>query len=179
MGLSFADQTGRRGSALRACIVAAGLGLALAALVAVAKTTRESLRQGERFALRFTEIDCQPLPPLPRDELLAEVQYLSGLPDRLSLLDEDLAQRLADAFARHPCVMRVERVEIVRPRQVRVWLEYRKPVLAVPLDGGLRAVDRDGVLLPITTATDGLPVFRGRAQPPAGPAGTRWGDPAV
>jgi hypothetical protein len=160
-------------------VAAAGLGIFLAVLVAVGKATRDSLRQDERFGVVLAEIDCQPSPPMPRGEFLAEVQYLAGIPDRLSLLDEELAQRLAEIFARHPWVRRVERVEIARPRQIQVQLEYRTAALAVPVDGKLRAVDSEGVLLPVNAQTEGVPVFQGQAEPPAGPAGTRWGDPAV
>jgi len=51
--------------------------------------------------------------------------------------------------------------------------------LAVSFDGQMRAVDANGILLPATASTDGLPVYSGKAPPPAGPAGTRWGDKTV
>lgn len=163
-------------ASLSVCLVVC---LVVGALVAVGRATREGLRRDDRFTVGFAAIDCQPPPPLAREEFLAEVQYLAGLPESLSLLDEELSRRLAEAFARHPWVRRVERVDLARPGRVRVRLEYRKPTLAVPVDGTLRAVDREGVLLPIDAGVEGLPVFRGSAAPPAGPAGTRWGDPAV
>ena len=61
----------------------------------------------------------------------------------------------------------------------RIALTYRTPVLAVPVAGAVRAVDRHGVLLPKSARTEGLPVFKEKAAPPTGPAGTRWGDEAV
>jgi hypothetical protein len=73
----------------------------------------------------------------------------------------------------------VAEVTVASPRQVHVRLVFRTPVLAVPLGTTLRAVDAGGVLLPAQAATEGLPVFQGRANPPVGPAGSRWGDPAV
>src|SRR5205085_1645284 len=76
----------------------------------------------------------------PRTEepgaFLGEVQYLGGLPERLALLDDDLPGRLAEAFARHPWVEKVERVEVVPPGRVRARLTYRTPVLAVWLIEG-------------------------------------------
>jgi hypothetical protein len=60
-----------------------------------------------------------------------------------------------------------------------VQLRYRTPVLAVPRGEALRAVDEQGVLLPATAATEGLPVFRGRASGHIGPEGTVWNDPAL
>ena len=37
----------------------------------------------------------------------------------------------------------------------------------------------EGILLPKWARTDGLPVYRGKAAAPTGPAGRRWGDPGV
>jgi hypothetical protein len=67
-------------------------------------------------------------------------------------------------------------VEVVPPRQVRVRLSYRIPVLAVPYQGQTRVVDGRAVLLPASTKAAGLPVFRSRVASPGGKAGTTWGD---
>jgi hypothetical protein len=162
---------------LLAPVLAAGL--VVLGLIAAGRAARKHLRDADRFTTAFTDIDCVPPPGQGRQDFLSEVRYLAGLPDRLTLLDEDLPARLADAFARHPWVEKVARVERVPPRQVRVRLTYRTPVLAVPQSGQLRAVDRFGILLPATAAVQGLPVFPGDAPAPAGPAGTPWGDAAV
>src|SRR5262249_15720330 len=114
-----------------------------------------------------------------REDFLGEVRYLSEFPSRLRLLEKGLASRLADAFARHPWVEKVERVEVLPLRQVRVRLVYRQPVLAVPHAGQLRAGDRMGVLRPVTASVEGLPIYRGSPRSPSGPAGTPWGDEAV
>jgi hypothetical protein len=168
-----------RGWAVRGLALALGLGLLLALLLAVSRAARERLRQDARYTTTFAAIDCQPPPPVPRAEFLAEVQYLADMPDQLYHLDEGLARRLAEVFARHPWVARVERVAVVSGRPVQVRLAFLTPVLAVVLDGRKRAVDREGVLLPAKAVTDGLPVFAGRVVAPAGPAGTRWGDAAI
>src|SRR5271166_3363494 len=102
--------------------------------IAVGQRASEGLRHRGRFAFAFADIDCLPAPPVSRADFLSEVQYLSGLPDELLLPDEDLAGRLATAFAAHPLVAAVERVEAL-PRQVRVTLTYRTGVLAVPVEG--------------------------------------------
>jgi hypothetical protein len=177
--------------------------LLLAGLIVLGRAARDALRPQERYAVAFGDIDCEPPPGEERAAFLGEVQYLAGLPERLPVLDEDLPARLAEAFARHPWVEKVERVEVVPPGRVRARLAYRTPVLAVLLHGeaqdgrapliealssrGLgahgallpaRAVDRDGTLLPAGAPLAGLPIFYG-APPPAGPAGSPWGDRAV
>jgi hypothetical protein len=155
------------------------VGCFLAGLIWLGKLALEQVRGWDRYTASFRDIDCLPPPGKGRGAFLDEVQYLSGMPDRLRLLDGRLARRLAGAFARHPRVARVVRVELSPPRRIHVELLYRTPVLAIPLAGRLRAVDSHGVLLPGDTATKGLPLFTGTAAPPKGPAGTRWGDPAV
>lgn len=156
-----------------------GAGLFLLGLVVLGRFAREQLAESERYTILFTEIECLPPPPgLAPSAFLSEVQYLAALPDHVRLLDDDLARQIVGAFLRHPWVERVERVT-PRPRQLQVWLVYRTPVLAVPVGGQLRAVDAHGVLLPANADVTGLPVFAGTARPPAGAAGTLWGDAAV
>jgi hypothetical protein len=155
----------------------AGAALMLA-VIAGGRWARERLR-GEGVA--FADIDCPPPPERTREDFLTEVQYLSGLPDRLDALSGDAPQRLAEAFARHPWVEEVKRVEVGPERRIKADLVYRTPVLAVPLKDGkaLRAVDRHGVLLPGGRQALKVPRFAGQPKPPAGPPGARWGDEGV
>jgi hypothetical protein len=158
----------------------------VAALIGVGRLARAGLCQGERYTVAFADIDCPPPPGQERGDFLGEVQYLAGLPDRVSPLEDDLAERLHQAFGRHPWTATVTRVEVALPRQVRVELVYRTPVLGVPLPAsphtaGSRLVDRDGVLLPVRAAATGIPILvhRESLNNPAGPAGTHWGDATV
>jgi hypothetical protein len=72
----------------------------------------------------------------------------------LKLLDRDLVEKIAGAFAMHPWVAEVIRVEKRHPAQVKVDLDYRRPVLVVKLDAagdeGLLFLDEQAVLLPST-----------------------------
>ena len=99
--------------------------LLLAGVITLGEVARDALRQQDRYVVAFADIDCEPPPGQERTAFLNEVQYVGELPERLQLLDDDLAVRLARAFARHPRVEKVLRVEIVPPRQVRVLLVYR------------------------------------------------------
>jgi hypothetical protein len=151
----------------------------LAGLIMVGQWAHERIRGTSRYAVPFADIACTPPPGMARAEFLDEVQYLSRLPAQLGFLDDDLSRNLAAAFADHPWVEKVDGVILQPPRQIQVRLVMRRPVLAVRTPEGLGAVDRQGVRLPRTAATEGLPVFAGEARPPQGPAGTKWGDPAV
>jgi hypothetical protein len=164
---------------VRAAALTAGGLVLLLGWVVLGRQAAIGLRDSDRYTAAFADIACSPPPPIPRDDFLGEVQYLSNLPDRLPLTDETLAARLAAAFALHPLVESVERVEVL-PRPVRVSLNYRTAVLAVPGPDALRTVDGRGILLPLTTSSEGFPRLAGAAvAPPAGSPGKPWGDDRV
>jgi len=183
------------------------VGLLLCGLIWLGAYAREQLREHERFQVAFADIECNPPAPLQRPEFLEEVRYHGRLPERFSIFEDGLSDRLQIGFAQHPWVARVDKVELAAPRSVRVALVYRQPVLAVvvtpdlaakhspPLPVGergrgegladdpaklpLRAVDDQGVLLPKNVPLPrGLPILY-RAPRPGGGAGRPWGDPGV
>ncbi len=162
-------------------------------LVQVGKWTRERVFHLDRYTVSFADIDCPQPPAQDRSQFLSEVQYLGNLPDQFHLLDADLAERLAEAFTRHPWVENVEEVKIVPPKQVQVRVVFRTAVLFVvpPLGGGWNPpkggttnrvdgypVDGHGILLRGPIPSQNLPRFE-TGQAPTGPAGTPWGDAAV
>jgi hypothetical protein len=151
----------------------------VAGLIVAGRWGLERIRGQDRYRISLAELDC-PIPPgLSKSEFVDEVQYLARLPAELKLLDDNLPDLLRAAFAKHAWVEAVDKIEIEPPRQVTVRLRFRTPVLAVPWEGKLRAVDGDGVLLPANAPAEELPRFDGKPKPPQGPAGMRWGDPAV
>src|SRR5262249_24591405 len=99
-------------------------GLALGGLMALGQYFRHHLRGDPRYRFPLAEIECSSPPGLDCAALLSEVQYLCGLPEQVSLLDDSLAERLATAFARHAWVERVVRVEVGPGRRIRVQLEF-------------------------------------------------------
>ncbi len=162
--------------------VVLGVGLFLLGLVVVGQRTRDAISHLDRYTVPFADIDCQPPGGQERAEFFSEVQYLSSLPDQLHLLDDDLAAKLHEAFSRHPWVQKVERVEIVPPGKVQVFLVYRTPVLNVSLSKqkapDIYQVDGQGVLLRAGGPNHELAFFETKNQP-AGPAGTSWEDADV
>ena len=166
-------------AALPLAILAAGL-LLLAAVILVGWLASQALRGQERYRIVFADIDCTPPPHLTRADFLEEVQYFAGMPDAVCVLDDGLPARLSAAFAKHPWVARVEAVEIVAPKRVRVRLTYRTAALRVPGPGAVwEAVDANGVRLPKAAVEDALPELRGDVPPPAGQEGRPWGDDGV
>jgi hypothetical protein len=165
--------------ALKALAVLAVAGLFLGVLVILGRHALAQLHSHDRYFFPFADIDCQPPSHLSRPQFLDEVQYVSGMPDRLPLLEEDLARRLSEAFVLHPWVESVERVVIGPGHKIEVRLVARQAVLGVRYGDKVRAVDRHGVLLPGDGKVDGLPRYAGKARAHSGPAGTSWGDKAV
>lgn len=99
-----------------------------------------------------------------------------------SLLDTTLVAELAQAFAQHPWIASVDRVEKTRQGRIIIQVTYRTPAAVVETHRGLSVVDASGNLLPndlLTKDYDQLPHLRGIQSIPNGPAGTPWGDPLV
>ncbi|MBI2826958.1 MAG: hypothetical protein HYX69_19965 [Planctomycetia bacterium] len=97
--------------------------------------------------------------------------------------DDDLAERIAKAFAVHAWVAKVERVTKRAPARVEVDLVYRRPVLMVEVPGvpgGVFPVDAEGVLLPVgdflADEARRYPRLSGVTTLPAGGVGLPWGD---
>ncbi|MFL5240467.1 MAG: cell division protein FtsQ/DivIB [Gemmataceae bacterium] len=141
------------------------------------RALRDTMRKDPRFLLSFDEIEVSGASKgIDRRKFLAEVKQAGGFPDTLQLLDEDLGDRINNAFARHPWVEEVLRVETLSSHGLRVELLCRTPILAVPQHGPTLAVDGKGILLPREAANDALPIWRGSSSLPLGAPGTLWGD---
>jgi hypothetical protein len=135
------------------------------------------------YWLTLERVEITPLPPWIHSDIRAEVFRDASLDGPLSILAPDLAERISKAFALHPWVAKVRRVQKSHPARVQVELVYRQPVCMVIAPGGPLPVDAEGVLLP---RDDFSPVEISRyphlvniGSMPVGPVGTRWGDPRV
>lgn len=181
LGPMLAQPRGRRA-------VAAGLALAagVAALAATWQRWGRPALDGPEYRLTVDRIEATP-PPDWINTPVVEEAFRHGNLASLSLHDPMLVQRVAEAFALHPWVARVVRVEKRYPTRVRVELEYRRPVAVVPVatrrESGLLLVDAQGVLLPTqdfvsAQARDYLRI-EGIDTLPAGVYGTPWGDRRV
>ena len=68
--------------------------LLLLGVIVGGQYARERLRAHEHVCLVFASLECAPPPGQSREDFLTEVQYWSGLPDRMDLLTNDVPDRL-------------------------------------------------------------------------------------
>lgn len=142
------------------------------------------LTERPEYRVTWNDIKLDPLPEgfVPVD-LLQQVRRRNQLADEFSLLDPQLVPTLAAAFAHHPWIAEIKRVEKSYPPRVDVQVTYRIPVAMVQVKQGAYPIDSQGVLLPpsdfAAADTRKFPVITQVLSNPAGPAGEAWGDPAV
>ena len=120
---------------------------------------------------------------LTAGDVRSEVVRNASLDKPLSILDKDLTQRIALAFAAHPWVAEVVRVEKFHPARVEVKIRYREPVATIVLGSRLLPLDVDGVRLPEENFSQvqlrKMPRIKG-ATPRATPRpGGSWNDPRI
>jgi hypothetical protein len=134
----------------------------------------------EEYWLGLSNVEITPLPPWIHHDVRGEVFRDASLDRPLSILDDDLTDRLAAAFRLHPWVAEVRRVRKYCPARATVDLVFRRPVCMVQVPGGLLPVDITGVLLPSgdfsPLEAGGYPRLVGVETLPVGPPGERWGD---
>ncbi|MEE8450424.1 MAG: hypothetical protein V3R99_00875 [Thermoguttaceae bacterium] len=161
----------------------------------------------ESYLVTLDQIEIAPstLPPEWINTDIREEAFRSVSLDRpLSIMDDDLTERIANAFKLHPWVAKVPRVTKHHPARVRVELIYRRPVCMVEVPGGhvlvdgrMKAVpggcypvDARGVVLPtrdfllpsgdISQAAAGrYPLLINVDTLPMGTVGESWGDARV
>ena len=139
------------------------------------------ISQRPEYRLATREIHLTTTPPywVPAgfvDQVIAK----AGLPETVSLVDEQLTKVIGAAFRLHPWVEKVVRVTKALPAQVDVELVYRAPVAMIQGKQGVYPIDAQGILLPpgdFSTA-DALryPLIVNVNSLPQGQPGEIWGD---
>ena len=143
-----------------------------------------SLASRSEYRLATRQIRLIPAPdgPVPAN-LLDQVREQAKLPRELSLLDEKLASKLADAFAGHPWIAKVVSVRKSYPATVTVEVKYRTPVGMVQVKGGRFPIDASGVVLPPGDfAAEDLkryPTIQGLVSSSSIRPGMAWKDPSL
>jgi hypothetical protein len=139
----------------------------------------------DRYLLAADGIAITPTPEWIAADVRSQVIHNAGLDGRLSILDPGFMKAIENAFALHPWVERVDRIEKRYPPGVDVDVTYRRPVAAIDVPQGaggmLLPVDAHGIHLPADDVPairrEHLPRLMGIAGQP--PVGQRWDDPRV
>ena len=169
--------------------------LAVAALVGAASfiwfSVSERVLSSDDYIVAADDLEITPLPPWIRTKIAQQAfEHLTAAGGRLSIMPDDLTERVAQAFSLHPWVQRVVRVSKHHPARIEVELEYRRPVCMVMVgmsDGskGLYPVDMHGIFLPTADFTSveagQYPCLDlvGIDTAPLGGVGEHWGDERV
>ena len=109
---------------LRCALVLLASALAVWGIVAGGDLARGLLGGQDRYRFEFGTIECRVPVGMERSQFLVEVQYLSGIPERLSILDPNLSETLMLAFSRHPRVESVGEVRIASRTNVSIELKF-------------------------------------------------------
>ena len=127
-------------------------------------------------------VEITPIPDWIHTDIREEAFRDASLDEPLSILDENLVERIARAFSLHPWVEEVRRVRKRHPARLEIDLVYRRPVCMVVVPDGMHTVDIEGVLLPADhfppVEAMQYPRLRGVETTPTSP-GTRWRDVRV
>jgi hypothetical protein len=134
-----------------------------------------------RYLVPISEIQFEAPRYIDKPLLLSEVRLLAGLPERVSSVDPAMQEKLKVAFQRHPWIERVGAVTPLAEGGLSAELDFRIPALAIQIQGeaGLRAVDRSGVLLPVSAPTGALPRLVNTVVKTEIAAGRKHPDPDV
>lgn len=124
-----------------------------------------------------------PQPEWVRSDVIGDAFRTAGRDGPLYLWQDRLCQQLADAFAQHPWVARVERIARSYPARIEVQLQWRRPVCTVLWQQQLFPVDGEGTLLPgadfSAAEAARYPRLLGVSTPPPSVSGARWQDGRV
>lgn len=167
--------------------VSAALALAVLALLAfwnlLWKQAGAQLAIAPRYTLTAESIDLPEPPEWIHHDLRPEILAYLGEIRRVSILDDDLTERIHRAAAAHPWIAAVREVRKTFPARVQIACEYRKPAAMVRVPEGLLPVDAGGVLLPTRDFTPQeaarYPRIEGIETAPSDVAGHPWADPRV
>ena len=163
------------------------VGLGIAATVVVPTLIPQLPRLAFRSEYRLTR-DAVVVTPGPPDWVPATFlsQVIEGdlwPVEGTSVLEKTLVDQIAGAFAAHPWVADVVRVEHRIPARVIIRLKYRRPVAWIEASPRRIPVDVTGLCLPAGdfSASDSgrYPLVRGVVSQPPSATGMAWDDPGL
>jgi len=180
---AIVDALGRRRG--KALVVISVVGLLAWGAQAAWQSAAPIVAARDRYLIPGDQIKMTEPPAWIVADVRNQVIHTAGLDRRLSILDPAFPETVKNAFALHPWIASVDRIEKLVPAGVHVDVTYRKPVAVIENPFGetrlLLPVDNRGVHLPADDVPQirrqYLPRITGIAGQP--PVGQRWEDPRV
>ena len=171
------------GPARPATIIVLLVGLLIGGWYLAWNRVRPHVLSSEAHVVTPEKVTLTELPPWIHSDLRAEGFRAASLDEPLSIMDDNLAERIGNAFSQLPWVARVRRVRKHDGGRVTVDLEYRRPVCMVEVGNSWDPVDAGGVLLPrediSQVQASHYPRLVGIETRPVGAEGEPWGDARV
>ncbi|MGL4419311.1 MAG: hypothetical protein ACRCZF_01480 [Gemmataceae bacterium] len=169
------------GGMARAVVAILLLTLGIGAVVGLGQLLGPKVADDPRYAIPFSNIQCEAPPNTPREVFLSEVRALGGFSEHVATVEPKLLDSLPAAFRRHPWVEEVLSVDPLPKRALRVQLKFRQPILRVTVSGTgeERMVDSRGVLLPLGPVPETLAKLVHTFPTPQTPPGQVWDEPHV
>jgi len=144
---------------------------------------RPHVLSSEAYVVTPEKVTLTETPPWIHSDLRAEGFRAASLDEPLSIMDDDLAERIDNAFSQLAWVAKVRRVRKHDGGRVTVDLQYRRPVCMVEVGESWDPVDGEGVLLPRAdfsqVEASHYPLLVGIETRPVGAEGEQWGDARV
>lgn len=157
--------------------------IAAALLIPAANRLLPDISNQAEYVVTPARITLSPPPHWIPADILQQTVEKAAASGTLSLLDDNLTEKIAAAFHTHPWVDRVLRVQKSWPTRVHIELIWRRPVAMVACIDGYYPIDANGVLLPsrdfAPADLDRYPVIENIASVPLGSVGEPWGDPVI
>jgi len=166
-------------TALRALLVA----FILVGGYLLVKEMKTFVCQLERFQVSPATLTFTALPSRVTPKVQQQLAYIPDLPERFSILEPNLATRVAQAYERNPWVAEVRAVERHFPNRLTLALSLRRPVAAVRYRGSYYLADGEANRLPLRFRSWPQPEYRlpivtgALTEPPR--SGAQWQDEAV
>lgn len=138
------------------------------------------LNQRTEYRLHSSAITIPEPPEWIPEDFVSEALRKAEFPAEVSVLEPDLAARLARVFENSPWVKGRVEVTVQVPARAAIQFEYRRPVAMVRLSDGFYPVDLEAAVLPTRgfprEQLSRYPLITGVTTPSSNGLGVPWDD---
>ena len=161
-------------------LFAAGIVLLSTSVVPYATRFLPDIDRRPEYLMNTADIEVLDPPHWVPQDIVQQAVSLAGMPEEISVLNEDITRQVSEAFKIHPWVKGNVIVRKYVPARIVVEMTYRRPVAMVEVKNGVLPIDDEGVLLPANdfavADTKWYPLIKDITSTPQGATGTAWGD---